>query len=187
MLYAYICVVHRGKINKMFRHTSFWVLPYDCGDKLRKRGQQWGVDIWRTARYRSAYMCLRLGQILTEWNSWRTHGRVITMLLKSDVVKTLSWCFKQTAASSSTPFAKTTEHRGGRGGERMRGCMVDRLGAWIWDKAWKQRKLENSSGWNEGCAPCPPSFPPILPHPFSLQQCSRQMEVRVGGLMGWRD
>lgn len=134
-----------------------------------KQRQQWGVDIWRTARYRSSYMCLRLGQILTEWNSWRTHGRVITMLLKSDVVKTLSWCFKQTAASSFTPFAKTTEQRGGRGGDRMRGCMVDRLGAWIWDKAWKQRKLENSSGWNEGCAPSPP--PPhslqSSPTPFS--------------------
>lgn len=70
---------------------------------------------------------------------------------------------------------------GGGGAEWKR--LVDRLGAWIWDKAWRQRKLENSSGWNKGCAPCTPH--PHKTTPLFLQQCSWQMGVRVGGLTGW--
>lgn len=51
------------------------------------------------------------------------------------------------------------------GGPDETGCMVDRLGAGFWDKAWRQRKLENSSGWNKGCDPHqPPPSLKSLPH-----------------------
>lgn len=90
------------------------------------------------------------------------------MTAGSDAVKTLSVCI---AASQQEPPVlllllwpkQQRKEVGGRegGGRNKSGCMVDRLGAWIWDKAWRQRKLENSSGWNKGCAPCiPPLFPP---------------------------
>lgn len=89
------------------------------------------------------------------------------MTVGSDAVKILSVCV---AESQQEPpvllllLQPKQQRKEVGGGQNERGSMLDRLGAWIWDKAWRQRKLENSSGWNKGFAPCPPqTLPPFPP------------------------
>lgn len=117
----------------------------------------------------------------SRWNKFKETGMRLenlegsasscVMTVGSDAVQILSVCI---AASKQEPpvlllLLQPKQQRkevGGDGGQNHRGCMVDRLGAGIWDKAWRQRKLENSPGWNKGFAPClpqtnpPPPFPP---------------------------
>lgn len=79
------------------------------------------------------------------------------------------------------------EASGEEGGGQSEKRLVDRLGAWIWDKAWRQRKLENSPGWNKGCAPCTPPPPPkkkLPPFPPAVLLTDGSKGGWVDGLEG---
>lgn len=67
---------------------------------------------------------------------------------------------------------------GGEGGQSESSCIVERLWAWIWYKACRQRKLENSLGWNNEFIPCPPMKNP----PFSSSSV-----LTDGNNGGWID
>lgn len=74
---------------------------------------------------------------------------------------------------------------------QMKRWMVVRLGAWIWDRAWKQRILQNSPGWNSWwhCPPQPSHTPekkrasPSLTLPLSPPA----VLLTDGGKGGWVD
>lgn len=139
------------------------------GEKKEKNSSNWFVqaeyDLQQTVHASRWNKCK---ETETRREKMKESVSSCMMTVSSDAVKILSVCI---AARQQEPpvlllLLRPKQQRkevGGEGGQNRGGCMVDRLGAWIWDKAWRQRKLENSSGWNKGCAPCPPQTLPHFP------------------------